>query len=199
MVLIRESSSRNADREPDKCTRAEDHPPADKNACWWRYFCFRSDRIDPNDPKLYTPTGRQCGGPNETHPMTALTWGKGRFIKCILTNPWNNDGTKTEMYFLACSEKGVQTYPVPKPAVFDWIRYDLRPETVDLYASVDGKTWQKVASVPRGAEAGKDFAGAPAHLVLGVGCDGPNDRLRNDNDGIDDSYSYYDEWVVETL
>ena len=36
-------------------------------------------------------------------------------------------------------------------------------------------------------------------LVLGVGSDGPNDRLRNDSDGIDDSYSYYDELVVETL
>ena len=51
-----------------------------------------------------------------------------------------------------------------------------------------------------GAEAGKGFAGPPAYVILGTGCESATtDRLRADTAGIDDSWSCYDELVTEEL
>ncbi len=152
--------------------------------------------------RAYTPAGRQCGTPVQTHPMGAVYWGKGRHIKCVMTNPWNNDGTKTEMFFLVSDGGKEQSFPCPKPGLAPWMRFDLADQNVDCYAAVDGKSWQKIASVPRGTEAGKGFAGTPSKLILGTGFDTPgtpNDLLRNDSPGIDDSYSFFDELIVEEL
>ncbi len=151
--------------------------------------------------RAYPPTGQQCGNPTETHPMSALYWGKNRYIKCVLTNPWGNAaGDRTEMFFVVCKDGAMQTIPCPKPGPSDWVRWDLMPESIALFACTDGKDWKKIADVPRGAEAGKSFAGVPSHIVLGTGCDnGPADRLRNDTPGIDDSWSCFDELIVEEI
>ena len=77
--------------------------------------------------RMYSPTGRQCGNPDQTHPMAALYWGRGRYIKCVMTNPWNNDGTKNEMFFRACQAGRRQTMPCPKPLRVAWARFDLAP------------------------------------------------------------------------
>jgi hypothetical protein len=90
--------------------------------------------------------------------------------------------------------------PCPKPLRVAWARFDLVPQSVDLYVSTDLREWQTIGSVPRGEAAGQKFAGPPSHVVLGIGEDtGNQDRLRGDAPGIDESWSYYDELVVEEL
>jgi hypothetical protein len=150
--------------------------------------------------RVYKPTGHQCGVPQQTHPMAALYWGRDRFIKCVQTNPWHDPERRTtQMFFFVSGGPAAGRHDCPAPGRFSWMRWDLAPEEVALYVAADGKSWQRIAGVPRGEPLGKGFAGAPSYLILGTGCEGPADRLRNDTPGIDDSYSTYDELIVETL
>ncbi len=149
--------------------------------------------------RLYRPAGRQCGNPYATHPMTALYWNEKTFIKCVLHTQRTADRGRGGTMFFSVRHNGRRTrIACPEPGLANWVRYDLAPEAVELYVSADLATWTRAGSVPRKGRKGAAFAGAPTHLFLGIG-QGGKPMLQNESPGITDSYSFFDELIVEEL
>lgn len=75
-----------------------------------------------------------------------------------------------------------------------WLKITLTPESIEYFASTDGKSWKLVGTQPRA-----DFTGAPDYLVLGQGWDGPDDLFCNDQKNParwEDWFLFYDDLVV---
>ena len=70
---------------------------------------------------------------------------------------------------------------------FNWVRIELRPDTIVFSGSSDGKTWQRDWEIPRP----KEMAGPPLKLRLGKNPDGREARHRPAR-----SADYFDDLVV---
>jgi hypothetical protein len=133
-------------------------------------------------------------------PAVTLYWGKARFLQGGVSNPRSHENRPHRIRFGARRDNQSREYGGPEAGPVSWVRFDLRPDAVALYASTDGKLWKHVGDVSRG----EDFAGAPSHLVLGFGTEKPgseNDLLRNTartyNRG--GSTAFFDEVIVEQM
>lgn len=133
-------------------------------------------------------------------PAVTLYWGKARYVQGGVTNPRSHENRPHRVRFGARRGGRSKSYGGPEARGVNWVRFDLQPEVVALYASADGETWKHIGDVPRK----KDFVGAPSHLVLGFGTEEPdsdNTLLRNTSRTYNrgGSTAFFDEVIVEEM
>ena len=126
------------------------------------------------------------------NPGLGLYWGKGRYCfitaggyrapRAPLAGERSGDGSGDEAFVIrGCGARriplGTRRIAVGDDNRYDlWLRIALSPDKIAYASSLDGKSWQAEAEVPRP----KDYAEPPQLLILGRGGDGPADGFQND-------------------
>jgi len=82
----------------------------------------------------------------------------------------------------------------PEAGATNWLKIRLAPETIEFFASTDGKAWESVHRVSR-EDCG--YHGPPRYVLLGHGAPGRNGLFMNDeyNEHYN-CYSFFDDFLV---
>jgi hypothetical protein len=112
------------------------------------------------------------------HPGLTLYWGKGRYG---FITAGGFKGGDERLVIRGCGAKhiplGHRLMMVLDGNQYDfWVKITLSPDRIRYSSSLDGKVWDTEADVPRP----KDYAGAPALLILGAGWEGAGEVFQND-------------------
>jgi len=144
-------------------------------------YCFLSRPLDPTDGPLslqarlqVAPTG--CDA--RWNPGLCLFWDRAAY--CFLTAGSNAKGPQFA-FDVGGRPRKLPIRPGTPHITLDercefWLRLRLTPDRIELFLSLDGRTWQQQHAVERQGA----YAAAPQSLFVGKGAAGENPLFQND-------------------
>ncbi len=126
---------------------------------------------------------RACAGLNATArggfweggPSLFLSWSTNTCVQIQAGHEYPMPGGNRVRTYAMSAGKSI---PIQCPEVIEntvvWVRVTLKADAIAFFCSTDGQAWLPLGTLPR-----KGFEGAPARLILGNGCMGPNPDFAN--------------------